>query len=57
MVLNPEDDLWDQTPRIKPLLTQEGSRFLDLPGWAHGFLDIKTVETAEIVRGFLDWEG
>ena len=57
LVLNPEDDLWDQTPRIKPLLTQEGSRFLDLPGWAHGFLDIKTVETAEIVRGFLDWEG
>lgn len=54
MVLNPQDDLWEQTPRIKPLLKQPGSEFHDLPGWAHGFLDLKTAETAAMVRKFLD---
>jgi len=54
LVLNPEDDLWEQTPRIKPLLTQPGSQFVDLPGWAHGFLDLKTAETAALIRSFLD---
>ncbi len=53
LILNPEDDLWEQTRRIKPLLTQDGSKFMDLPGWAHGFLDVKTAETAAIVREFL----
>jgi len=54
LVLNPEDDLWTQTPRIKPLLKQKGSQFMDLPGWSHGFLDICTQETVNIVRQFLD---
>ena len=31
LVLNPEDDLWEETPRIKPLLKQRGSKFIDLP--------------------------
>jgi pimeloyl-ACP methyl ester carboxylesterase len=54
LVLNPEDDLWEQTPRFKPLLTHPDSRFVDLPGWAHGFLDLKTAETAALIREFLD---
>ena len=53
LVLNPEDDLVEQTARIKPLLHHKDSRFVDLPGWAHGFLDIKTEEAAAIVRDFL----
>jgi len=54
LVLNPEDDLVEQTARIKPLLHHPQSQFIDLPGWAHGFLDLKTEETATLVRGFLD---
>ena len=54
MVLNPEDDLWEQTPRIKPLLQHPDSQFHDLNGWAHGFLDLKTEEAATLVRQFLD---
>lgn len=54
LVLNPDDDLRDQTPRIKHLLRHPDSRFVDLPGWGHGFLDLKTAETAGIVREFLD---
>lgn len=54
LVLNPEDDLVEQTARIKPLLHNAQSQFVDLPGWAHGFLDVKTDEAAAIVRGFLD---
>jgi pimeloyl-ACP methyl ester carboxylesterase len=54
MVLNPEDDLWEQTPRIKPLLRHPDSQFHDLRGWAHGFLDLKTEEAATLVRQFLD---
>lgn len=54
LVLNPEDDLWLQTPRIKHLLKNNGSQFIDLPGWAHGFLDLKTQETVGILNQFLD---
>jgi pimeloyl-ACP methyl ester carboxylesterase len=54
LVLNPEDDLVEQTARIKPLLHHPQSQFVDLPGWAHGFLDVKTDEAAAIVREFLD---
>ena len=53
LVLNPEDDLVKQTARIKPLLHHPQSEFVDLPGWAHGFLDLKTAEAAALVRGFL----
>ena len=54
LVLNPEDDLWEETPRIKHLLKQRGSQFMDLPGWAHGFMELKTDEFSKIVRDFLD---
>lgn len=53
LVLNPEDDLWTMTPRVKPLLNAR-SRIHDLPGWTHGHLDAHTAEMATIVRGFLD---
>ncbi len=53
LVLNPEDDLWTQTPRAKPYLNAQ-SRIHDLPGWTHGHLDAHTAEMAAIVRQFLD---
>lgn len=52
LILNPQDDLWDFTPRAKDGL--QNGRIADLPGWSHGFLDVKTAETAALVRGFLD---
>lgn len=51
LVLNPEDDLWEQTPSAKPFL--KNGRIHDLPGWTHGHLDAHTEEMAEIVRAFL----
>lgn len=55
-VLNPEDDVWARTPRAKDLFSNAASHIHDLPGWSHGFLDLKTEETAIIVREFLDAE-
>jgi pimeloyl-ACP methyl ester carboxylesterase len=52
LILNPQDDIWDFTPRAKAYL--KNGRIHDLPGWSHGFLDVKTAETASLVRGFLD---
>jgi pimeloyl-ACP methyl ester carboxylesterase len=52
LVLNPQDDLWEFTPRAKAYL--KNGRIHDLPGWSHGFLDVKTVEAAAIIRTFLD---
>jgi pimeloyl-ACP methyl ester carboxylesterase len=55
LILNPTaDDLATMTVRAKPLLKNPASRIQDLPGWAHGFLDVKTTEAAKIVRDFLD---
>ena len=54
LILNPDDDLAAFTPRARPLLKHPQSRVHDLPGWAHGFLDLKTQETAALVREFLD---
>lgn len=51
LILNPEDDLWEQTPRAKPFL--KNGRIHDLPGWTHGHLDMHTEEMAAIVRSFL----
>jgi pimeloyl-ACP methyl ester carboxylesterase len=51
LILNPQDDLWDFTPRAKPYL--KNGRIHDLPGWSHGFLDVKTAETAALLRDFL----
>ncbi|MSO96881.1 MAG: alpha/beta hydrolase [Rhodospirillaceae bacterium] len=52
LALNPQDDLWEFTPRAKQYL--KNGRVLDLPGWSHGFLDVKTSDAAAVVRGFLD---
>ncbi|MCB2107016.1 MAG: alpha/beta hydrolase [Rhodobacteraceae bacterium] len=52
LILNPEDDIWAFTPRAKQYLKR--GRIVDLPGWSHGFLDVKTAEAAKIVREFLD---
>lgn len=52
LILNPQDDLWDYTPRAAPLL--RNGRVHGLPGWNHGFLDARAAETADLVRGFLD---
>jgi pimeloyl-ACP methyl ester carboxylesterase len=52
LILNPEDDLWPFTPRARPHL--KNGRIHDLPGWSHGFFDVKTAEAAAIVRNFLD---
>jgi len=54
LVLNPEDDLWEKTPFIRPYLRHSASRIQDLPGWNHGFLDVKTIETANLLKAFLD---
>ena len=54
LILNPEDDIWAFTPRARELLRHPASRIHDLPGWSHGFLDLKTTEAAAIVRAFLD---
>jgi len=52
LILNPEDDIYKTTPRVKPYIRNGGIK--DLPGWTHGHLDIHTVEMADIVREFLD---
>lgn len=54
LILNPEDDVYERTPRAQSLLSHPESRIDDLPGWSHGFLDLNTVEAAHLVRGFLD---
>jgi pimeloyl-ACP methyl ester carboxylesterase len=52
LVLNPDDDLAQQTPRAKGLL--RNGRIHHLPGFAHGMLDVHTAEIARVVRSFLD---
>lgn len=52
LVLNPEDDLHQQTARAGALLVN--GRVHELPGWGLGFLDIRTEQTANLVRAFLD---
>lgn len=53
LVLNPQDDLWEQTPRAKPYLNSQ-SRIHDLPGRTHGMMDTHSPEIAQVVREFLD---
>jgi pimeloyl-ACP methyl ester carboxylesterase len=53
LLLCPDDDLKAFTPRAKPLLNARSS-YRELPGWSHGFLDLKTEETAQLLRAFLD---
>lgn len=51
LVLNPDDDLAEQTPRAAPFLSN--GRIHDLP-YSHGMLDAHTAEIAAILRLFLD---
>ncbi len=51
LVLNPEDDLHEQTLRARELIAN--GRVHELPDWGHGFLDIHTDAAATIVRDFL----
>lgn len=50
LVLNPDDDLALQTPRVQGLM--KNGRIYDLP-YAHGMLDAHTAEIAAILREFL----
>ena len=52
LLLNPEDDLWEMTPRA--MKTAKTATLKNLPGWTHGHLDSHTAEMAAMVRGFLD---
>jgi pimeloyl-ACP methyl ester carboxylesterase len=53
LVLNPQDDLWEQTTRAKTYLNAR-SRIHDLPGRTHGMMDSHAPEIARVVREFLD---
>ena len=57
LILNPEDDLYEQTKRANSYLKNPESRILDLKSWSHGFLDIETKKTAEIIFSFLNESG
>ncbi len=52
LILNPQDDLWDETPKAKAYL--KNGEIHNLPGWTHGHLELHTEEMAAIVREFLD---
>jgi pimeloyl-ACP methyl ester carboxylesterase len=55
MVLNPEDDLAEQTPRAKAFLRHPESHVRDLPGWALlDLYEVKTQELASLARMFFD---
>ncbi len=52
LVLNPEDDLWEQSARAPGLIRNGG--MVDLPGWGHGFLDVFTPVVGAMLREFFD---
>ena len=52
LVINPDDDLAEQTPRAKPLM--QNGRIHDLQGMGHGFIDVMTPQIGTLLRGFLD---
>jgi pimeloyl-ACP methyl ester carboxylesterase len=52
LIVNPADDLAEQSPRGLPLL--HNGRFLDLPDHAHGFIDVMPQRFGEHLRAFLD---
>ncbi len=57
LVLNPEDDVYENTRRVQPLIDSgriRNARVHDFPGWTHGHMDIHTVDMANVVREFLD---
>ncbi len=51
LLINPDDDLVEQTPRAVPLLAN--GRMLNLP-YSHGMLDAHTAEIGRILRDFID---
>jgi pimeloyl-ACP methyl ester carboxylesterase len=52
LVLNPEDDLHTHTLRAAPLLRH--GRIHELPGWSHGFIELRAAAVAALLRQFLD---
>jgi len=52
LVLNPADDLVDQTRRAQGLM--KNGRIMDLPDQGHGMLESDTAIVAAIARAFLD---
>ena len=52
LVLNPNDDLWEQTPRARSLI--KNGRIHDIPDNSHGFLDTITADVGRWLREFLD---
>jgi pimeloyl-ACP methyl ester carboxylesterase len=51
LVINPGDDLSEQTRRAAPLLVN--GRIVEQPHWGHGFLDRNTEEAVKLVDDFL----
>lgn len=51
-LFNPHDDIQNFTERGRALM-KPGDRFVDLPSWSHGFLDLKGREFAALLRDFL----
>lgn len=52
LILNPEDDLWNQTRIHAPLVRH--ARYVELPDLAHGLFMLETDRIAGLVRDFLD---
>lgn len=51
VLLNPNDDLYEKTPRTSDYL--RNGRLIDRPGWGHGFLDVFPAEVAATVEAAL----
>ncbi len=52
LLLNPRDELYEMTSRTLDYLPN--AKLIDLPDWAHGFLDVHTKKVTEIIHGWLD---
>jgi pimeloyl-ACP methyl ester carboxylesterase len=52
LVLNPDDDLTEQTLRAVPIVGEANVK--RLPGWAHGLLEVHGEAAAHVIRKFLD---
>lgn len=51
MILNPGDDLWQHTRRAYRLMPD--AEIVEREDWGHGFLDVQTIEAAELFEQFL----
>jgi pimeloyl-ACP methyl ester carboxylesterase len=51
-VMNPQDDLVNQTPRIADYL--QNGEIINQPEWGHGFLDVRTDEAVAAIKQALD---